>query len=49
MMDGYQVGSSIGEDYKNGTTRNTVETVANISGTWGGGCGGKCFSYISYD
>ncbi|XP_063922842.1 uncharacterized protein C13G5.2-like isoform X2 [Zophobas morio] len=40
MMDGYQVGSSIGEDYKNGTTRNTVETVANISGTWGGGCGG---------
>ena len=39
-VDTVRTGCSIYEDYKNDSTRNTVETVSNIAGGWGGGFGG---------
>jgi hypothetical protein len=40
FIDIIQTGLAVREDYKKGTTRNTVETVAGKGGGWLGGCGG---------
>lgn len=39
-IDTVRVGVSVYKDNSNGTTRNTVETVASVVGGWGGGFGG---------
>ena len=41
-IDSARVGFSVYGDFKHGTTRNTVETVASVGGGWLGGFGGEC-------
>ncbi|XP_012261124.2 uncharacterized protein C13G5.2-like [Athalia rosae] len=36
-IDSFRVASNVYKDYGKGTTRNTVETVAEIGGSWAGG------------
>jgi hypothetical protein len=45
FIDIIQTGLAVREDYKKGTTRNTVETVAGKGGGWLGGYGGIVFFY----
>uniref|UniRef100_A0A7E4VW09 Gly-zipper_Omp domain-containing protein n=1 Tax=Panagrellus redivivus TaxID=6233 RepID=A0A7E4VW09_PANRE len=40
ILDTVAIGSSVAQDVKNGSTRNTVTTAATVAGGWGGGIGG---------
>lgn len=47
VVEVVSTGISVYEDYGNGTSRNTVKSLASSAGGWGGGYGGmKCLCFL---